>query len=90
MVCALGGNEVGPRSNAEIITIWFILVFLVIYLAIIFGEMSVLVAMCTAKATEFQEQIDIANTAMANIKLDHASQEDVRGYLVTTQGTHYE
>lgn len=69
VVCALGGNEVGPRTNLEIIVIWFILVFLVIYLAIIFGEMSLLVAMCTAKSTEFQEQIDIANTAMANIEL---------------------
>lgn len=87
IVAALGGNEMGPRTNIEIIVIFFILVFLVIYLAIIFGEMSLLVEMCTRKSTKFQEQIDVANTAMHNIMLDHEEQEKVRTYLLTTQGT---
>jgi hypothetical protein len=90
IVCSLGGNEVGPRGNWEIFIIWFILVFLVMYLAIIFGDMALLVGMCMKKATEFQEQIDTANTAMANVKLSEHLQEEVREYLLTTQGTKYE
>ena len=53
IVASLGGNEVGPRTDTEYLVITGILVFLVIYLAIIFGEMSLLVSMCTRKSTEF-------------------------------------
>lgn len=54
IVAALGGNEVGPRTDTEYLVITMILVFLVIYLAIIFGEMSLLVSMCTRKSTELK------------------------------------
>lgn len=90
IICALGGNEVAPRGNWEIFVIWFILVFLVMYLAIIFGEMALLVGMCTKKETDFQEQIDTANTAMEKVKLGEHLQEEVREFLKTTQGTKYE
>jgi len=89
-VLALGGNEMGPRTNVEILSIFIILIILAIYNATIFGEMTVLVQMCTRKSTDFQEQIDVANTAMKNIDLPDDAQQKVRNYLITTQGTHYE
>jgi hypothetical protein len=42
-VLALGGNEMGPRSDTEIIIIYLFLVVLTFYNANIFGEMTVLV-----------------------------------------------
>lgn len=64
IVCALGGNEVGPRGNTEVFFVWLILVFLTIYLAILFGEMSLLVTDCMDKSNQLQEIIDVSNTAM--------------------------
>ena len=80
----------GPRTNFEIGTMFCILVFLTMYNAQIFGDMTVLVSEVTKKASEFQEQIDVANTAMKNMNLPQDAQYDVRTYLITTQGTKYE
>ena len=68
-VLALGGNEMGPRTNTEIIVMFSILIFLTMYNALIFGDMTVLVSEVTKKASNFQEQIDVANTAMKNMAL---------------------
>jgi len=43
-VLALGGNEMGPRSELEIVLMIGILLFLAILNADVFGEMTVLVA----------------------------------------------
>ena len=53
-VLALGGNEMGPRSTFEIIIMFLILTFLILYNATIFGDMTVLVAETNAKESEFQ------------------------------------
>ena len=46
-VLALGGNEMGPRTSSEIIIMLVLLIFLILYNATIFGEMTVLVAETT-------------------------------------------
>ena len=53
-VLSLGGNEMGPRSDVEIIIIYMFLVILTFYNANIFGEMTVLVQASSKKTTEFQ------------------------------------
>ena len=68
-VLALGGNEMGPRTNIEIICMFVILIGLTMYNAQIFGEMTVLVSEVTKKASDFQDQVDVANTAMKNMNL---------------------
>jgi len=83
-VLALGGNEMGPRTNFEIIYIFVILIILVLYNAIIFGEMTVLVSEVSKKESGFQQQVDVANTAMKNMDLPKEAQNDVRLYLITT------
>ena len=50
---ALGGNEMGPRTNVEIMTMFGILIGLTMYNAQIFGEMTVLVSEVTKKASNF-------------------------------------
>lgn len=83
-VLALGGNEMGPRTNVEIMTMFGILIFLTMYNALIFGDMTVLVSQVTAKASKFQDQIDVANTAMNNMELPKDARNNVRTYLITT------
>ena len=86
-VLALGGNEMGPRTDFEILFIFGVLILLTMYNALIFGDVSVLVSEVTKKASEFQDQIDVANTAMKNMELPDDAQYKVRTYLITTQGT---
>ena len=83
-VLALGGNEMGPRTTSEIVIIFFLLLFLILYNATIFGEMTVLVAETTQKESAFQTQVDVANTAMKNMDLPKEAKQDVRDYLITT------
>lgn len=52
--------------------------------------MTVLVSEVTKKASNFQDQVDVANTAMKNMNLPKDAQELVRTYLITTQGTQHE
>ena len=52
-VLALGGNEMGPRTDFEIIFIFGVLIGLVLYNAVIFGEMTVLVGEVSKKESGF-------------------------------------
>ena len=69
---------------------FFILLGLILYNAIIFGEMTLLVGETTKKESEFQKEVDVANTAMKNMDLPSEAKQDVRDYIITTQGTKYE
>ena len=53
-VLALGGNEMGPRSTVEIIYVFVVLIGLILYNAVIFGEMTVLVSDISKKESSFQ------------------------------------
>ena len=86
-VLFLGGNEMGPRTNQEIIICTLILVAMAIFNASLFGDMAVLTEMNGRKQALFQEQIDIANTAMKQLDLPPKFQDQVREFLIFTQGT---
>lgn len=58
-----------------------------IFNAWLFGDMAVLTEMSGRKQAEFQEQIDIANTAMKQMDLPNFFQEKVRSFLIFTIGT---
>lgn len=83
----LGGNEMAPRTGLEIFFIDVVLLTCAIINANIFGEMAVLVSISSRKGAAFQEQIDIANTAMKNMKVPHSFQTQVREFLIFTAGT---
>lgn len=52
-VLALGGNEMGPRTTFEIAFIFAVLIALILYNAVIFGEMTVLVGEVSKKESDF-------------------------------------
>lgn len=89
-VLALGGNEMGPRTDTEILSMFFILTGLILVNAYVFGQMSVLVGEASKKSAKLQNQIDVANTSMNNLQLKSDTKTDIRMYLISTQGTQYE
>jgi len=68
-VLFLGGNEMGPRSDLELALCTAILMGMAIFNAWLFGDMAVLSEMSGRKQAQFQEQIDVANTAMKQMDL---------------------
>ena len=53
-VLALGGNEMGPRTDTEILVMFFILTLLILVNAFVFGQMSVLVGEASTKSAFLQ------------------------------------
>lgn len=86
-VLFLGGNEMGPRTDLEITLCTIILVVMAIFNAWLFGDMAVLSEMSGRKQAQFQEQIDVANTAMKQLDLPPQLQIQVQEFLIQTQGT---
>lgn len=68
-VIMIKGNEIGPRTEMEVLLCAFILIFDLIVAGNIFGNVSVLVQMSNRKSTSFQNQIDNANQSMKNMKI---------------------
>ena len=52
-VLFLGGNEMGPRTNVEILLCTLILVLMAIINATLFGEMAVLIESSGSKQAQF-------------------------------------
>lgn len=80
-VLVLTGNEVGPRDSLQLLVISLFITIGAIINANLFGEFAVLISALNRKATKFQEKIDIANTAMKNMKLPERIQAKVIGFL---------
>ena len=81
---ALGGNEMGPRTDMEIGLMFLILVGLILVNAYVFGQMSVLVSESSKKSAFLQDQIDVANTSMNNLDLKSDTKRDIRMYMIST------
>jgi CRP-like cAMP-binding protein len=86
-ILIFGGNEIGGTNEIELAFTGMAMLFSAIINALIFGEMAVLVEAISRKETEFQEKIDTSNTAMQNLKLPIQLQDEVRDFLIFTQGT---
>ena len=81
----LNGNEIGPRSVGSLTFVSVILLLGAIVNANIFGNMAVIIQDLNKKASKYQEKIDIANTAMKNLKINKDLQLRVINYLLYTQ-----
>ena len=53
-VLALGGNEMGPRTDVEIAVMFAVLLMVALYNTYIFGQMAVLMVELSKKQTNFQ------------------------------------
>ena len=79
---ALGGNEMGPRTDLEIFTMFLILVSLILVNAYMLGQMTVLLAEASKKSAMLKRQIDIANTSMNNLELQPDTKHEIRMFLI--------
>ena len=86
-VMLFGVNEMASRTSAELAISSFIMLMSAMVNANIFGAMAVMIQQMNRKSVEFQEKIDLSNTAMKNLKLSSGIQRAVADYLIYTQNT---
>ena len=84
-VLMLGGNDIGPRGEFQLIFVSGILLIGAIINSIIFGNMAVVLQSLNRKSTVFQEKLEKANEAMENLKMPDFIREEVEFYLSYTQ-----
>ena len=65
----LYGGDMSPRGNAQLIFLSLAYIIAALINANILGTIAVIIQTMNRRASRFQEQIDIANTAMKNMKL---------------------
>lgn len=86
-VLDLGINEFGPVNEEEMAFLVITLIASSLLNALIFGDVATLIQVLSQKEQSFQEQLDAANTVMANIELDDETSEEVREYFQKTIAT---
>ena len=83
----LGGNDVGPRSDVQLVFVTLMLLGAAIINANIFGNIAVLIQSLNRKAAVFQEKMEYASETMKNLKIPEDIQDEVKSYLTYTQST---
>ena len=86
-VLMLTGNDITPVGDFQITFVALSIALGAIVNANIFGNMALILTALNRKTSEFQTSIDIANTAMKNMKLPESVQTKVINYLQYTQST---
>eukprot|EP00347_Sterkiella_histriomuscorum_P001244 403372776 len=86
-VLMLTGNDVLPEGDFQIAFVALAIALGAIVNANIFGSMAIILTALNRKTNEFQNQIDIANTAMKNMNLPEDIQRKIISYLQYTQST---
>lgn len=76
-----GVGEVVPRYINEIVIATFILLGSAIVNALVIGNMALLQEELSRKSTEFQQKIDLVNTAMTNLDLPRQLSKEVHVYI---------
>ena len=68
----LMGNDIGPRSDSHYYAAYIMIIIGAFINANLFGTMAVIGQTFNRKSQQFQQQIDVSNTSMKNMKLpDH-------------------
>jgi CRP-like cAMP-binding protein len=86
-ILLLGGNDIGPRGSIQLAFISSLLFASAIINANIFGNIAILLQQLNRKATNFQEKVENAHSAMKTLAIPESIQEQVRKYLDYTQST---
>jgi hypothetical protein len=86
-VLLLGGNDIGPRGNLQLVFTVVILITGAIINASIFGNIAVILQTLNRKQTEFQDKLDNANSAMKNLGIPQRTTKIIQNYLTYTQNT---
>lgn len=80
----ISSGEMLPTTNAEIMIAGIVMLFSSMFLANIFGQMTVLNADMNHKTIKFQQQLDTINTAMENLGLPKPLKRDIKEYFINT------
>lgn len=80
-IVALTGNDIYPIGNGLFIIASTLIVCGALMNANLFGSISVIFQQMNRKRQRLQEQIDIANTSMMNMKLPENLQNQVRQFM---------
>lgn len=78
-------NDITPKGQWKIFFCASAVTLGAIINSIIFGNMALIIQNLNQKNSEFQESIDLANTAMKNMDMPKELQQDVVSYLQYTQ-----
>lgn len=78
-------NDITPKGQWKIFFCAASVTLGAIINSIIFGNMALIIQNLNQKNSEFQESIDLANTAMKNMDMPKELQQDVVSYLQYTQ-----
>ena len=84
-ILSLTGNDIYPRSTYQVILSCCLLISGALINANIFGTIAVILQMFNIKSQRLQEQIDLANTSMKNMKMPERLQENIREFMMSTQ-----
>jgi len=83
-VMLFGINEVAPRTTFLLMFVSVTMLISAMVNANLFGTMAVLVQEMNRKSVQFQEEIDIANTALMNLKVPKELQRKIKDYILFT------
>jgi len=86
-ILQLCGNDISPPNIYMIWTGIFSLITGALMNANIFGTITSIFQSMNRRAQKFQEQIDMVNTNMKNMKLPEDIQTEIREFMFTTQNT---
>ena len=79
--------EITARSETQILGLIVIYIINAIFNAILFGIYFDLLEEARRRQNEFQQQLDNANTAMANLDLTAGIKDQVRNHILQTHET---
>ena len=86
-VLIMNQSEYGPVNIEEYVYITIFDLLTLVLMAIVFGDITSLIAANDYKLVKIQQSLDRANKVMTYIALIESSQAEVREYLLKTQNT---
>lgn len=83
----LGGNDIGPRGEFQLLFISTMLVTCAIGNAIIFGNFAVMLQSLNRKSSLFQEKLESITDVMKNMSLNNDVKDEIKFYIEYTENT---
>lgn len=84
-ILTMVGNEIAPRTTTQTLVSSLIIITGAIVSAFIFGNMAALMATMNKKSTHFDEQLDLVNSTMRQMKLPEEIQDHVLKFMFHVQ-----
>ena len=86
-IMVLGGNELQPAALNEMVFLIMYNILGIIIVNYFASQISVIVVQMNKKQNQYQDEIDVVNTAMENAGLPSDLKEHIREYFLKVQST---